>query len=124
METKRFVVQKHTTSTGQHWDFMLEYGDVLATWQIGINPGEWPGRMIECSRIFDHRLKYLDYEGAISGDRGSVSIALAGNYHPIKCEDQLWEIEMTGGICGTITLTFIENDRWLMGLNGVIPIQE
>jgi hypothetical protein len=35
---------------------------------------------ISAEKTFDHRLMYLDYEGPISGDRGSVVRWDAGSY--------------------------------------------
>ena len=36
----RFVIQKHTAPTGDHYDLMLEAGDALATWRIDCPPGD------------------------------------------------------------------------------------
>lgn len=71
----RFVVLKHETPTGSarplHWDFMVERGDVLQTWALAEEPTV--GREIAAEPLPDHRLAYLDYEGPISGNRGSVT---------------------------------------------------
>jgi hypothetical protein len=54
-----------------HWDFMLESGGVLRTWALAEPPVV--GRVIEAEQLPDHRLAYLDYEGEVSGGRGSVT---------------------------------------------------
>jgi len=76
----RYVILEHDWPQ-KHWDFMLEVGDVLQTWKLPIAPAanvEMPGE-----KTFDHRLMYLDYEGPISGDRGSVVRWDAGSYELI-----------------------------------------
>jgi len=59
---------------------MLEQADTLAAWRLSADPtgpGAFP---IDCLRIQDHRKRYLDYEGPISGGRGSVSRVDGGTY--------------------------------------------
>ncbi len=65
----RFVVLEHDHPV-LHWDFMLEAGRVLRTWRLAAPPQ--PGQRVPATSSFDHRLLYLDHEGPISGDRGSV----------------------------------------------------
>lgn len=71
----RFVVLRHEmpahSERASHWDVMLQHEDRLLTWAI-----EQPlvaGRSINADRLADHRLEYLDYQGPVSEDRGSVS---------------------------------------------------
>ena len=66
----RFVILEHD-HPALHWDLMLEAGDVLQTWRLAEPPA--PGLAIEATALADHRLAYLDYEGPISGNRGTVS---------------------------------------------------
>lgn len=66
----RFVILTHDWPF-PHWDLMLEAGDVLKTWRLLQEPG--PGREVSAEALADHRLAYLDYEGPVSGDRGSVT---------------------------------------------------
>ncbi len=67
----RFVILCHENHRGAHFDFMLESGDVLKTWALPQPPAS--GVEIECEALADHRLAYLDYEGPVSGGRGSVA---------------------------------------------------
>lgn len=66
----RFVILEHDYPE-RHWDFMVESGEVLWTWRLPEPPavGREPMAAV---RIADHRLAYLEYEGPISGGRGSV----------------------------------------------------
>jgi hypothetical protein len=78
----RFVILLHETppdsDRATHWDLMLEVGDVLRTWAIGEEPRM--GRFIDAEGLADHRLAYLDYEGPVSRDRGTVSRWDSGHY--------------------------------------------
>jgi hypothetical protein len=65
----RFVILEHDHPE-LHWDLMLEDGATLRTWRLARPPE--PGVMVSAMRIGDHRLAYLDYEGPVSGGRGTV----------------------------------------------------
>lgn len=66
----RFVVLEHDFPT-RHWDLMLEAGGALRTWRLAEPPEV--GKSIASEALADHRLVYLDYEGPVSGGRGSVT---------------------------------------------------
>ena len=51
-----------------HWDLMLDTGETLRTWRL--EPA-LPG-VIRAEPLGNHRRAYLDYEGPVSGNRGSV----------------------------------------------------
>src|SRR6476620_1293766 len=78
----RFVVLWHQTPPGyprgSHFDLMLEQGDVLLTWALDHLPK--PGENVIAQRLPDHRLTYLDFEGDVQGDRGTVSRVDVGEY--------------------------------------------
>jgi hypothetical protein len=82
----RFVVLQHQLRdperAGTHWDFMLEHDGVLWTWALDESPET--ERDITANRLADHRLAYLDYEGAVSGNRGSVTQWDAGEFEFTK----------------------------------------
>ena len=74
----RFVVLRHEIETdsahsarGSHWDLMLEDDGQLLTWALPRLPEE-TDTPIRCQQLDDHRIAYLDYEGPISNNRGSV----------------------------------------------------
>jgi hypothetical protein len=83
----RFVILTHDHPS-LHWDFMLEFGASLRTWRLPCPPSS--GCELAAEQIPDHRLMYLDYEGPVSGDRGSVQRWDAGNYEVVdSCNDRL-----------------------------------
>jgi hypothetical protein len=80
----RFVLLEHRWN-GVHWDFMLEAGDVLRTWAVDapIEAGvDRPARALP-----DHRRIYLDYEGEVSGGRGTVRRVDQGLYTAMIWEE-------------------------------------
>jgi hypothetical protein len=66
----RYAILEHDWPT-PHWDFLLEAGEVLRAWRLFAEPRT--GTPLAAEANFDHRLLYLDYEGPLSGNRGSVT---------------------------------------------------
>jgi hypothetical protein len=73
----RYVILEHDHPQ-RHWDFMLEAGDVLRTWRLARAPQY--GETVPAEPSFDHRPFYLDYEGPVRGDRGTVVRWDAGTF--------------------------------------------
>lgn len=90
----RFVVLEHDSPQGRHWDFMLEQEASLATWALPLPPDA--AMEMPANRLPDHRLAYLDYEGPVSGNRGSVSRWDQGVYHIEQHTDELWLVTLQG----------------------------
>jgi hypothetical protein len=65
----RFALLEHDHPM-LHWDLMLERDGVLWTWRLPELPVF--GVALLAERIGEHRLLYLDYEGPVSGNRGTV----------------------------------------------------
>ncbi len=74
---RRFVILEHSWN-GVHWDLMLEEKDALRTWALESPLAE--GRCVPARSLADHRRVYLDYEGPVSGNRGSVRRVESGTY--------------------------------------------
>lgn len=74
---QRFAILQHDYPF-LHWDLMLQVGNTLKTWRLLSRPthGEW----IAAESLPEHRLEYLDYEGPVSGNRGSVHRIADGNF--------------------------------------------
>lgn len=75
----RFVLLKHDTPAGVHWDFMLavDAAGPLKTWRLAASPLDVEAP-IQATPIGDHRRAYLDYEGPVSEGRGAVERCDAG----------------------------------------------
>lgn len=70
--SRAFVIQEHQVAPGDlHYDLMIEAGEVLVTFQLDEAPH---AEGVAGRRSFDHRRRYLDYEGPLSRGRGEVRI--------------------------------------------------
>ncbi len=106
----RFVILEHDHPT-LHWDFMLESGDHLQTWRLSAIPK--PGLVIPAEASFNHRLLYLDYEGPISGGRGTVRRWDHGTFAWIDQDEACLKISLQGQrLRGIASLT---PAGWLFG---------
>jgi DNA polymerase ligase (LigD)-like protein len=103
----RFVVLRHQLPAGEsrglHWDLMFEWGQVLRTWALKCEP--LSAAEIDVEQLPDHRLAYLDYEGPVSGDRGSVTRWDAGEYRLESESDGELKMRLEGArLVGLMTL--------------------
>ena len=82
----RFVLLHHhfplADARKSHWDLMLQQSSNLLTFQIPTLPAAISDcqQKLNVLRLSDHRIRYLDYEGPISGDRGYVDRVASGNF--------------------------------------------
>ena len=109
----RFVILEHTGTPeykpGVHWDLMLEVGDRLRTWELQSLPA--PGENIAAFPLADHRLDYLEYEGPISNNRGTVRQWDRGEYRVVAESQTELVVEITGDtLRGHLTLSRNAND--------------
>ena len=82
---------------------MLEVGDVLKTWALIEAPRA--GVEIACKALADHRAAYLDYEGEVSGGRGTVARWDHGVFSIHRQSDTECSVELTGEkMAGVVTL--------------------
>ncbi|MHC4986827.1 MAG: DNA polymerase ligase N-terminal domain-containing protein [Planctomycetota bacterium] len=111
-----FVILRHAEPSGAHYDLMLREGDVLATWRLDANPAEMIiGEIARATTLPAHRLAYLDYEGPISGDRGSVERVDRGRYEGRSGEGGGYAVALIGDVIrGTFELTGVGGhvNRW------------
>lgn len=106
----RFVILEHDHPT-QHWDLMLEAGEVLRTWRLAEPPRH--GAAIAAVAVFDHRLLYLDYEGPISGNRGRVIRWDAGAFDWRERKDERVIVQLHGlQLRGTLHLRRTNAENW------------
>jgi hypothetical protein len=102
----RFVVLEHDWPA-PHFDFLLEAGDLLRAFRLddaptsGVNAAE---------ANFDHRKLYLDYEGEVSGGRGTVRRWDAGTFEWIEDAPGRVVVELHGEkLTGRIELRYSAN---------------
>ncbi|MBI1830138.1 MAG: hypothetical protein HYR84_01650 [Planctomycetes bacterium] len=108
----RFVILEHDHPV-LHWDLMLEADGVLQTWRLAQAPDGVVGA-IEATALGDHRIAYLDYEGPVSGNRGTVRRWDAGTFE--DCADSApacRRLTMAGlRVHGIVVLEHVKGDTW------------
>jgi len=110
----RFVILTHKTPAssprGLHWDLMLEEPDCLRTWARlrtwALTSPLVDQEPIEAEQLPDHRSEYLDFEGPVSRNRGSVSRWDFGQYQVILQRTDQLVLQVSGQrLTGRIELT-------------------
>jgi hypothetical protein len=108
----RFVVLQHADVDEPHFDLMFETlpGSMLATWRSETWPIE---RRTALTRLRDHRRLYLEYEGQLSGQRGTVYRVAEGNCAVDVGEGGVWTIRLLSGAAPqTLVLRQISAEQW------------
>ena len=81
-----FVILFHElpveSARNSHWDLMLRDGDNLLCWALESNP--LTQAKSTGTKLADHRLAYLEFEGEISHGRGHVTRVARGTYSVIS----------------------------------------
>lgn len=107
----RFVILEHDFPV-LHWDFMLETEGVLRSWRLPQAP---TGADLDmpAEALADHRLAYLDYEGQVSGKRGTVTRWDQGDYDLETGAEGHWTIRLHGKLLrGLATLEQTGPGEW------------
>lgn len=116
-----------------HCDLMVEAEGVLRTWVLERLPNGWSDLAertadeiacplpvartmdVTATRLADHRLDYLDYEGPVGGDRGTVRRLDAGTYEMLAISPDACELSLAGKrLRGILKLTLVgeSGDQW------------
>ena len=105
----RFAVLEHDTGGGVHYDLMLERGGTLLTWSFEAFPAAGFG----CKSLFDHPLRFLDYEGPLHSAPGSVRRTDDGTCDLVRVCDDCWRVTFRGGrLAGDYRLVRSQDDAW------------
>jgi hypothetical protein len=111
----QFVIHRHTTAAGVHWDLMLEAGPVLWTWRILVPPEQIGVDPVSAERIADHPLRFLNYEGPVQKNTAHVKKADQGVFFLIEQSDQSILFELKGTILsGPFELIRREQNKWIL----------
>jgi hypothetical protein len=125
----RFVLLNHECPPGyikpSHYDFMLEFDGVLWTWELRQFPEAWrgkaapPNEVLSATRLADHRLTYLDYEGPLSGNRGSVRQLATGTFTLLAADAERIAVRLDSKMYrGEIQLTATsQHGHWLLSIS-------
>ena len=114
----RFVILRHQMPPDSvrpsHWDLMLENEEYLMTWALPAIPEN--GEELHALPLQDHRLCYLDYEGPLTENRGTVTRHDYGSYKEISNGPEQYVIELQGQrLCGRATIgKTISHDAYVL----------
>lgn len=102
-----------------HWDLLVEQGEVLRSWRLLESPARWvlattdsatTHAVLSAESIPDHRLMYLDYEGPVSRERGSVVHWDGGSCEWLELNEKTARVRLFGSrLCGNLTLILNPN---------------
>ena len=106
----RFVILEHDHPF-LHWDLMLECGDVLRTWRLLAEPVM--GAEIAAEPLADHRAAYLDYEGPVTGNRGTVQRWDSGEYELTQDSPRRISFQLTGRKFTGTAVLIEDGERWV-----------
>ena len=107
-----FVVLSHDHPF-PHWDLMLESSGVLHTWRLLDHPQTSPAICAE--PLPDHRLEYLEYEGIVSGNRGSVLRIDSGTFETTGESADGLEMTFEGTMLnGRYSLNATSDAKWTL----------
>lgn len=98
---------------------MLERDGALVTWRLMELP-EFHGaqsNLVDATRLANHRLAYLDYEGEVSGNRGRVDRVDRGELEWLKVTPDAFAVRLRGDLFhGDITLARVDGACWRLTL--------
>lgn len=90
----RFTISHHTgAKEGDHYDLFLETPDALRSWRLDSPSFQTPQ---SAKQTKDHRGLYLDFEGEVAGNRGSVKIWDTGTYLVDRWDEKHIRIALVG----------------------------
>ena len=106
----RFAISHHQGGPdGDHYDLFLEADLALKTWRVAKPAFTEPQG---AKLIQDHRLQYLDYEGEVSGQRGTVKIWDRGMYATDAWHERHIQVAVAGSKLKTRLRLDLAKDEW------------
>ncbi|MCG8586153.1 MAG: hypothetical protein MI757_15705 [Pirellulales bacterium] len=94
----RFVILLHECPPdyvrATHYDLMLEQAGALHTWAMESLPNERD--VVKAEKLADHRIAYLEYEGPLSDNRGTVTQWDSGEFEWLRDEPLRVEVLLDG----------------------------
>jgi hypothetical protein len=106
----RYAILWHKDIDEPHYDLMFETspGSALTTWRSLIWPITAPTSL---QKLRDHRAAFLDFQGSLSNDRGSVTQIVTGTCQIEIDAQSTWTIR-SDSIPGQLTFHLIQDNHW------------
>lgn len=102
---------REASGRGDHYDWMFELDGRLLTWASQRLPPTDQNASVAASLLPPHRLAYLQYEGVVSGNRGTVQRIAAGQHRLLCCQSNRYEFAIQGDRCGIVAIYQTRSDR-------------
>ena len=112
MKPLRYVILHHVDIAEPHFDLMFETlpGSDLATWRSTVWPVE---SRTQLTRLRDHRQFFLEYEGVLTQQRGTVQRVAEGDCTVDICEGDVIKVTLISGAPPTsLRLSRIADNQW------------
>ena len=101
---------------------MLEWQGILRTWDLRELPSPWSSALGEYSGatevialpLRDHRMAYLDFEGPLSGDRGTVRCCDRGSYELLSTTDDALQFRLRGALLEGAFQFVRRQEQWVL----------
>jgi len=121
------VVLDHACGDQSHYDWMIEDPAApagqgrLCTWRVAVAPSDWhAGGTLELTRLGDHRRAYLQYEGELTGGRGSVRRVDEGEVEVVAWSQRHAVVDVNlKHFTGRVKLQQVAHSRWTAHIQGV-----
>jgi hypothetical protein len=117
--TDKLVILYHVSPVVIHWDILIHAADApsLLAWRCLIDPASWflASRQFSTTviRLPDHRLRYLNYCGTISDNRGWVTPVFRYPGKMMHRSDMELELRVeTGIVAWRLSLRQIKGNNW------------
>ena len=122
----RFSIAKHempaNSSRHSHFDLFLESEGTLMTWELTSLLTTQNNQVVR--RLANHRLVYLDFQGPLSDDRGTVKLVDTGSLEWVTLESERLISRINGQTTdGILTLTSEDSstdDVWNLTFEPVV----
>lgn len=110
----RYTISLHEDATGEpHYDLFLERDGTLKTWRM---PKADFTQALPVTEQKDHRMQYLDYEGPVSGGRGTVTVWDTGTYFEDAWRGDFIQVAVSGRkLRGRLRLVRDAEGSWTIG---------
>jgi hypothetical protein len=93
---KQYVVLEHRAGGETHWDLMLEEDAALLTWRLEMPPEQMGNDPVKAVQIADHARRFLDYEGPVQQNTGTVTRVDRGTFRWIEKKESAFTAFLTG----------------------------